>query len=204
MSKMILHSYRRCPFAIRVRMVLEEKSISYLVIEESLKNKSKELLSLHPEGKVPLLIHDDFVLYQSSIITEYLEDVFPTPRLRPTTPVAKAQIRLWTYWCDSIFKPDLDQFKYKWRLYNDIERSNLVERINSHLKTMETALLINPYLMGPGFSLADIHLFPFYRQLKKASPEFTTLFSSQNQCTKLDEWLKRIEERPSFTAVMER
>ena len=72
-----LYSFRRCPFAIRVRMVLHEKEIPFKVIEEELKNLSPELLKLHPEGRVPVLVHGDLVIYESAIITEYLDDCFP-------------------------------------------------------------------------------------------------------------------------------
>jgi glutathione S-transferase len=113
MSKLILHSYRRCPFAIRVRMVLEEKGAIYSVIEESLRAPSAELLRMHPEGKVPLLRHDGRVVYESAIITEYLDEVLSGPKLTPTTATSRAEMRLWTYWIHTIFKNDLDEFKYR-------------------------------------------------------------------------------------------
>src|SRR4051794_33777782 len=100
MSTLILHSYRRCPFAIRVRMVLEEKGIPYQLIEENLSHLSPELLAHHPEGRVPLLIHEmnsqKLVVYQSTIITEYLDEAFPQSPLMPKDPKDRAKVRLWT------------------------------------------------------------------------------------------------------------
>src|SRR4051794_35219908 len=114
MNSLILYSFRRCPFAIRVRMVLEEKNIEYQKLEENLSKLSPELLALHPEGRVPLLVHERDgrrqVIFQSSIITEYLDETFPgsplLAPLMPSDPMDRAQVRLWTYWCDQIFKPD--------------------------------------------------------------------------------------------------
>jgi glutathione S-transferase len=200
MSELILYSYRRCPFAIRVRMVLEEKQLAYRVHEENLRSKSAELLAMHPQGKVPLLVHGNLVLYESSIITEYLEEAFPSPALVPTNPKGRAEMRLWTYWCNMLFKPDLDAFKYQWKAYNKEEKEALTERLTLHLKHLTLPLLNAPFILGQEFTLADIHLFPFYRQLKKANLEFSTLF----QCEKLDDWLDRLTARPSFQRVMQK
>ena len=124
-GKLILHSFRRCPFAIRVRMALEEKGLEYKIIEEDLSSPSQELLTMHPEGRVPLLIHEQneqkHIIYQSTIITEYLDEAFPFKPIMPnldrhavasSEAVSRAKVRLLTYWCDSIFKPDLDLYKY--------------------------------------------------------------------------------------------
>jgi glutaredoxin len=70
MAELILHSYRRCPFAIRVRMALEEKELAYRLVEENLAELSDELLRIHPEGRVPVLIHDGHVIVESTFICE--------------------------------------------------------------------------------------------------------------------------------------
>ena len=197
-SQIVLHSYRRCPFAIRVRMTLEEKGIPYTCIEEDLSNLSPELLRLHPEGKVPLLIHSGMAIHESSIITEYLDEISGSPYLMPAGALHRAQTRLWTYWCNELLKPDLDQFKYEWASLSEDGRSILVERIRGHLSRLTKALAVSAFLMGDQLTLADIHIFPFYRQLQKANSEFSRLFETQ----KVDEWLNRITSRPSFDRVM--
>src|SRR4051812_18612076 len=108
-----VYSFHRCPFAMRVRMALHEKAVPFTIVEEDLKNFSPELRKLHPEAKVPVLVHGARVIYESSIITEYVEDLFPdrTP-LMPTTPGPRSEVRLWTYWCNHLLKPDIDRLKY--------------------------------------------------------------------------------------------
>ena len=194
----LLHSFRRCPFAIRVRMCLEEKELSFTVIEEDLSEPSAELLKLHPEGKVPLLIDDEQVIYESSIITEYLDEKFPIIPLMPQSPRDRVQVRLWTYWCNEIFKPDVDLFKYEQTGLNDTEKERLAHRLCSHLEKMEVPLKIQPFLIGSDLTLADVHVFPFYRQLQRAKPGFSAL----SQYPSLISWYDRISSRPSFIRTM--
>ncbi len=195
----ILHSYRRCPFAIRVRMTLHEKQIPHQIIEEDLSELSPTLLALHPEGRVPLLIDGDHVIYESSVITEYLDEKFPTPRLMPKSPELRARVRLLTHGCNQIFKPDLDRFKYDWRHSNPEEQSQIVRAIHAHLDTLEKTLGDQDFLLGQKISLADIHFFPFFRQLTRCtSPAFPEL----EKRVRLQAWLTRLTSRPSFERAM--
>lgn len=209
MNTLTLYSFRRCPFAIRARMVLEEKEIPYQRIEEDLSHLSPELLSLHPEGRVPLLIHQlgdsQQVIYQSSIITEYLDEVFPTPPLMPQDAVSRAKVRLWTYGCDALFKPDLDLYKYGLASMTDLERNELGSRLRSHLLQWETALKSRSFLVGHQITLADIHLFPFARQWRavQVPPAFSDLVRAEDY-PRLGEWLDRMTARPAFVRAMSR
>lgn len=202
MNALILHSFRRCPFAIRVRMVLEEKKIPFQIKEEDLSQPSTELLARHPEGRVPLLVHQingkTHVIYQSTIITEYLEETFPQYSLMPSLPLLRTEVRLWTYWCDSIFKPDLDLFKYDFRSLNDSEKEDLKRRIHKNLYHWNQALDQRPFLLGDALTLADIHLFPFARQFFAIRPGLEEVDQYQN----LQNWLTRMISRPAFERVM--
>ena len=135
-----------------------------------------ELLALHPEGRVPLLVHDlgdqKQVVYQSSIILEYLEEAFTKNPLMPKDPCARAKVRIWTYWCDQIFKPDLDLFKYEFSILDEKSSQALIQRLHLHLSYWDAALKNGPFLLGSDLTLADIHLFPFARQFFGIKPGF--------------------------------
>ena len=197
-QSLILHSYRRCPYAIRVRMTLEEKELSYSVIEEKLSLKSEALLRLHPEGRVPLLLHGTQVLYESSIITEYIDDRFPDPPLMPHSAEGKAQARLWTYSCNTVFKPAVDAYKYQWKELDQTEKDGLKKKLLNYLARLENSLKQNPFLLGETLTLADIHVFPFFRQVTLAEKTIPELHESPI----LNHWLSRITSRPSFQATM--
>ena len=84
--------------AQKVRFQLEEKGIAReeryvdLLHGEHLK---PEFLKLNPRGLVPALVHGDVVVIESTVILEYIEDVFPEPPLRPAAPAHRAQMRVW-------------------------------------------------------------------------------------------------------------
>jgi glutathione S-transferase len=60
-----------------------------------MEQKRPEYLALNPNGVVPTLLHGARVIYESNVITEYLDDVFPEPRLYPADPWARAQAKMW-------------------------------------------------------------------------------------------------------------
>src|SRR5439155_12078142 len=81
-----LYDAHGSPCARRVRAVLLEKGLSWttrLVDLTRMEQKRPEYLALSPNGVVPTLVHGERVLYESNVITEYLDDVFPDPPLYP-------------------------------------------------------------------------------------------------------------------------
>jgi glutathione S-transferase len=183
-------------------MVLEEKGLSFKRIEEDLSNLSPELLALHPEGRVPLLIDQTgdrkLVLYQSNVITEYLDEAFPEVPLMPAGADERAQVRLWTYWCDQIFKPDLDLYKYERASLSAPDAEALVKRIHEQLEHWDTALKKNGFLVGGKMTLADIHLFPFARQFLATKPALPGV----EKYASLAKWLQEMTSRPAFERCM--
>ena len=184
--------------------MLEEKGLGYISIEEDLSNPSPELLALHPEGLVPLLIHqtgnENRTLYQSTVITEYLDEYFPENPLMPRDAGLRAQARLWTYWCDTLFKPNLDQFKYELSNLDQDAADALRDRLHGLLSHWDTALQKNPFLLGATATLADIHLFPFARQFFAIKDGLPGL----DKYEALSQWLKLWLARPSFERAMKR
>jgi len=81
-----------------VRITLIEKGVPYgtsIVDLSRMEQKKPEYLALNPNGVVPTLVHGDRVVYESNVITEYLDDVFPDLRLYPEDPWERAQVKLW-------------------------------------------------------------------------------------------------------------
>ena len=198
---MTLYSYRRCPFAIRVRMTLHEKGIAFNTVEENLSQMSATLKALHPEAKVPLLVDGDQVIYESAIITEYIDEAHPTEsHLMPTGATERMQVRRWTYWCNNIFKPVIDQVKYGPIKLTPEEITTAKEKLLEHLAKLEERLSKNQWLVGDQLTLADIHVFPFFRQVTKIMPPLEELaqFPATNR------WLDLIISRPSFEKTMKK
>lgn len=92
-----LYDFATSPNCQRVKVVLEEKGLTYETVPVDLRKqeqKAPEYLAMNPYGKVPVLVDGDTVLYESCIINEYLEDKYPDPPLLPANPSARARIRI--------------------------------------------------------------------------------------------------------------
>ncbi|HXQ20831.1 MAG TPA: glutathione S-transferase family protein [Candidatus Acidoferrales bacterium] len=93
-----LYDFEGSPCARRVRIVLLEKGLRWTTRSVDLtkmEQKHPDYLKLNPNGVVPTLMHGDRVIYESNVITEYLDDVFPTPPLYPADPWERAQAKMW-------------------------------------------------------------------------------------------------------------
>ena len=96
-SVMTLFSGPTCPFSHRIRFVLAEKGICADIVAVSGEHKPEDLLDLNPYATVPTLVDRDLALYDTKIITEYLDERFPHPPLMPVDPVSRAKARLVLY-----------------------------------------------------------------------------------------------------------
>lgn len=89
----------------RVRFCLEEKGLDYVgIFVRLLKNEQNtpHYLKINPNGVVPTLVHRGRTIIESTVINEYLDDVFPERPLRPTDAYERAAMRVWTYNADTI------------------------------------------------------------------------------------------------------
>ena len=90
--------------AAKVRFAMAEKGLEYTSHMMNLltrEHKTSEYLALNPNGVVPTLVHDGHVVYESTIINEYLEEKFPQIPLMPKTSEGKARVRKWTLQLDT-------------------------------------------------------------------------------------------------------
>ena len=89
-----LYDAPRCPYCARVRIVLAEKGVEYETVEIDLDDRPDWIYEKNPIGKVPILEEGTFVLPESEVINEYLEERYPEPALLPFDPAERALIRL--------------------------------------------------------------------------------------------------------------
>ena len=106
-SLMTFFSDPRDHYSHRVRMVLAEKGVAVEIVEVDPGNKPEDLAEINPYNSVPTLLDRELVLYESTVIMEYLDERFPHPPLLPVYPVARAQSRVLihrieTDWCGRV------------------------------------------------------------------------------------------------------
>lgn len=94
----------------RVRFVMAEKGIDYesrpirLELGEHL---HPEYLAVNPNGLVPAIVHNGRAINDSSVINEYLNEVFPGNSLIPEDPYQRAQMRAWVQYLDEVMTPSI-------------------------------------------------------------------------------------------------
>src|SRR3990172_2134956 len=153
-----LVSFDLCPYVQRAAIVLAEKEVPFERINIDLANKPEWFKTISPTGKVPLLKVGDDVLFESSVIVEYLEETQPNP-LHPQAPLSKARHRAWMEFGSTILgdiwiietTPDVTAFHAKARL------------LKEKFTRLENILNVGPYFAGEKFSVVDAVFAPVFR-----------------------------------------
>ena len=149
-----LYDADRCPYCARVRIVLAEKDLEYDTVTIDLQNRPDWLYDKNPLGKVPVIEEDAFVLPESEVIMEYLEERYPEPALLPADPAARARVRLAVHRFDT----NLGDAYYAFRRGDD----DGIERLTHCLTLLERNLPAWPLPYG----LADIAYAPWLIRLR--------------------------------------
>src|SRR5215217_7418397 len=82
MANITVYGFPHSSFVHIVQLVLNHKEVPYTFHDLERAMGSSKHLALHPFDRVPILQHGDFVLYETSAIVAYLEELFPTPSLQ--------------------------------------------------------------------------------------------------------------------------
>lgn len=163
----VLYDYPECPYAQKVRIVLAEKDLEYerkFVDLRKNEQRSAEFLKLNPLGKVPVLVDEDVVVYDSTIINEYLDEEYPSQPLMPVNDSgARAQVRMMEDLADTLFTPRVDLLMAEFRRPEEERDAERIRRLQTELlqllRRLELPLGRTPYVAGE-FSLADAAFAP--------------------------------------------
>lgn len=105
-----LYHYEPSANSMKPLLCLAEKGLQYeshYVDLHHFEQHAAEFVALNPNGQVPVLIHDGAVINESTVINEYLDEVFPEVKLVPEDPVERANMRIWSKFVDEYFCPAL-------------------------------------------------------------------------------------------------
>lgn len=194
-------------FTGKVRIALAEKGIDYELesvpfSRAGYQPKHPVVLAVNPKAQVPVLQDGELLLYDSTIILEYLEDRHPTPPLYPADAVARARCRQLEAAADEVLFPSVfelisEVFYKPDAATRDAGRvARATETITRHYDGLEAALGGRQWLC-PTFSVADIGYF------------LTITFASSlgaglgDAHPRLRAWYDRVLARPSVTAEVE-
>jgi glutathione S-transferase len=207
MSIFVVHSIPGSPFGRAVLAALEEKGAAYRVAAVAPGTmRTPEHLARHPFGRVPVLEHDGFSLYETQAILRYLDRVLPSPALTPTAPKAAAQMDQLLNICDwylfqgggaAIAFQRVVGPKLMGLTPDEAAIAAAVPKAQLAFDELSQQLGSKPYFSGDAPSLADLHIAPHLDFLSEA-PEWATLTASNSN---LVAWLARMRDRPSFKAT---
>jgi len=170
-------------------MVLAEKGVPYETVTIDLANRPAWLYEHNPpDGRVPVLEDDGWVLCESSVIDEYLEERYPEPSLLPVDPAERAAARFLVFRFDDLGDP-----------YYAFRRgaAGAEERLAHALAGLDRMLAATPFLTGRSFGLADVSYLPWLLRLRDL------MGVSLDAYPAVAAWLDRCCERPSVAAEVE-
>jgi glutathione S-transferase len=183
-----LYDADRCPYCARARIALAEKGVEYETVEIDLDDRPSWIYEKNPLGRVPVLEDDAFVLPESAVINEYLEERYPEPPLWPADAAERALGRLLVFRFDQLSKP-----YYALRREEDGAR----ERLDAELAKLDAVLDAQPYLSGRAFGLADIAYVPWLVRARDRMGVDLARFDA------LAGWLERLSERSAIAAELD-
>ncbi len=183
-----LYDADRCPYCARVRIVLAEKGVEYESVVIDLDDRPAWIYEKNPLGKVPVLEEGDFLLPESAVIDEYLEERYPEPALWPADPGERALGRLLVFRFDGLSKP-----YYALRRGEDGAR----ERLDNELRKLDVILEARPFLTGRDYGLADIAYVPWILRARDPMGIDLGAFPA------LAGWVERLSRRPAIAAELE-
>ena len=155
-----LYSARDCIHCHRVRLVLAAKGVTYDHIPVDLDNPPEDLLDLNPYNSVPTLVDRDLVLYDTSVICEYLDERYPHPPLMPVDPLSRARLRLAIVRIENDWLTLVDQIEEGGRPADGARKALRDELIKN-----AGAFTASKFFLSPEMSLADCALAPLIWRL---------------------------------------
>lgn len=207
MSEFIIHAIPGSPFARAAMATLEEKQTPYRVVSIPAGGlKGRAYLDLHPFGRIPVLDHNGFVLYETQAILRYLDRVLPEPSLTPSDPKAAARM-------DQVMNVN------DWYLFQGVANVIAFQRIvgpklmglqadegaiaaampKGHVVIDELSRILGGqrHFAGNELSLADLLVAPQLDFLAM-TPEWSSL---SEKAPNLVDWLARMNLRKSLQAT---
>jgi glutathione S-transferase len=206
MSDIAVYGIPGSPFLRSVEITLHEKGLEYqLQTIAPGEHKQPAYLARHPFGRIPAFEHDGFAIYETQAILRYLDEVFPTPPLTPDNPQARARMNQligiieWYYFPKAGAPIGFNRIIGPRLLGLPGDEQVIAEAMpmaRTCFAEFDRLLGDKPYLTGDTISLADIML-GAQLDLISQCPEGRELIGG----TKLESWLGRMVQRPSFSAT---
>jgi glutathione S-transferase len=160
--------------------------------------RSSEFLAINPNGRLPVIVDDGFVLFESLAITLYLAKKHSLAKLYPTTLEGEARAWQWSFWAIA----EVDRGVNIWSLHavrlpqqerNEALREEALKVVAAPFKVLDAALAKTPYLLGDDFTVADLNV---------AAVISRAIDMDLSAVPNLKGWLTRCLDRPAARAAL--
>jgi glutathione S-transferase len=161
--------------------------------------RSPEFLAINPNGRLPVIVDDGFVLFESLAITLYLAKKHSLGKLYPAKLEGEARAWQWSFWAIA----EVDRGVNIWSLHAvrlppqervAALREEALNVIAAPFKVLDAALAKTPYLLGDDFTVADLNV---------AAVISRAIDMDLSAVLHLKAWLTRCLERPAAQAALE-
>lgn len=198
-APLTLYGAQGCPFAHRTRLVLQEKRLSYQLIEVDLAHKPAMLAAISPFGRVPVLEHQGRHVCESNVIGEYLEEVFPEPALLPATPHERARARVWMDFANTCLFSSFKQLHVGATEDARAQARSELEVALARLEGEARRGAQGPYWFGAEATLLDFTLYPVFEHWSALARHGMPALPST--LVWLQRWLALMSQRASVRAA---
>jgi len=160
--------------------------------------RSPEFLAINPNGRLPFIVDNGFVLFESLAITLYLAKRHSAGKLYPGTLQGEARAWQWSFWAIA----EVDRGVNIWSLHavrlppeerNAALREEALKVIAAPFAVLDAALAKTPYLLGSDFTVADLNV---------AAVISRAVDMDLSHAPHLKDWLTRCLDRPAARAAL--
>ena len=206
MAEFIVHGVAGSPYVRAALLGLEEKGADYRIARlDPSASKSAENLARHPFGRMPVLDHGDFRLYETQAILRYLARVMPAPPLTPTDARAEARMNQVIGITDCYVMHDISSPIVFQRLIapqfgmpvDEARFAAALPKAKVCIDELGHLLGDQPYMAGEAISIADLILAAHLAFIPGVDECRAMLAAQPN----LQAWLDRMNARPSLAAT---
>ncbi|KII86613.1 hypothetical protein PLICRDRAFT_43245 [Plicaturopsis crispa FD-325 SS-3] len=217
-EKLTLYTAKICPFAHRVELALEEVGAKHTKYPVDLYDKPSWFPKVNALGKVPVITYggpeappedpspEAERITESSILVEFIADLYPSSPLRPADAVGRAKARLFIDVVSNKFLP----------AYGAVVVQGKPEAIFPGVEALQDLLPADkPFALGDTFTIADVSALPLIARLEVAlvndagafavgeGPKLLKTLSEDPKYARFWRWFQALKARQSFKATFD-
>ncbi len=204
MDKPEIFGSSRSTYTRVILMVCEEKGIDHLFTETLL--DAPELSAIHPLGKMPVMRHGDFTLFESKAIATYLDRAFPGPRLIPDDARLAGLTEQWVSFVNTVVDRTLIRTYLTAYIVAMLAKKPpdrdvidaVLPDVRKQISILDKAVATTGFLVGDEITLADLNLLPVLDRVRLA-PEGAEALAA---ATHLSRYLDTHGQRASFQRTL--